>query len=147
MRSKDLPQEESRPTKRSRQEDSISKNNTKPVGHTTLTQISKVSRAKDEDVAFPRGGASVLTPLEHKQINIEAARDVLFEQQTASHTSKSREDGVSEPSGPKTASSKRRKSKSKVKISGEQVEDDEEMVKIEGLSYKVFSRKFVCHGC
>src|SRR5262245_9633609 len=35
---------------------------------------------KDEEKSFPRGGASVLTPLEHKQIQIKANQDVLFEQ-------------------------------------------------------------------
>ena len=34
----------------------------------------------DEERAFPRGGASVLTPLEHRQIQIQATRDVLFEE-------------------------------------------------------------------
>ena len=35
-----------------------------------------------EDAPFPRGGASVLTPLEHRQIKIQAKKDVLFEQST-----------------------------------------------------------------
>ncbi|KAI9885781.1 MAG: hypothetical protein M1823_002410 [Watsoniomyces obsoletus] len=35
---------------------------------------------REEEPLFPRGGGSVLTPLEHKQINLEAKRDVLFEQ-------------------------------------------------------------------
>ena len=35
-----------------------------------------------EEAPFPRGGASVLTPLEHKQIKIQAKQDVLFEQNT-----------------------------------------------------------------
>ncbi|RKF63734.1 rRNA biogenesis protein rrp5 [Golovinomyces cichoracearum] len=34
-----------------------------------------------EESAFPRGGGSILTPLEHKQIQIQASRDVLFENQ------------------------------------------------------------------
>ncbi|MCJ1313904.1 rRNA biogenesis protein rrp5 [Agyrium rufum] len=38
------------------------------------------SLLSQEEAAFPRGGASVLTPLEHKQIRIQAERDVLFEQ-------------------------------------------------------------------
>lgn len=37
---------------------------------------------QQEERAFPRGGASVLTPLEQKQIKNQADRDVLFEQQT-----------------------------------------------------------------
>ena len=37
---------------------------------------------RDEELAFARGGASILTPLEHKQIQIKAKQDVLFEQET-----------------------------------------------------------------
>ena len=40
----------------------------------------KASVLREEEPLFPRGGGSVLTPLEHRQINIEAKRDVLFEQ-------------------------------------------------------------------
>ena len=35
---------------------------------------------KDEGRAFPRGGANALTPLEYKQIQIQATKDVLFEE-------------------------------------------------------------------
>lgn len=35
-----------------------------------------------EERAFPRGGASILTPIEQKQIKAQAEHDVLFEQQT-----------------------------------------------------------------
>src|SRR3569833_1298645 len=38
-----------------------------------------VTRLKDEEPLFPRGGGSVLSPLEQKQIQIQAKRDVLFE--------------------------------------------------------------------
>ena len=38
--------------------------------------------ALKEEPAFPRGGANVLTPLEQKQIHIQAKQDVLFEQNT-----------------------------------------------------------------
>ncbi|KAK0814510.1 rRNA biogenesis protein rrp5 [Friedmanniomyces endolithicus] len=37
---------------------------------------------QQEDRAFPRGGASVLTPIEQRQIKVQAERDVLFEQET-----------------------------------------------------------------
>ncbi|KAF2486083.1 hypothetical protein BDY17DRAFT_290821 [Neohortaea acidophila] len=43
--------------------------------------VSK-SLLQQEERAFPRGGASVLTPLDHKQIKAQAERDVLFEQNT-----------------------------------------------------------------
>ena len=37
------------------------------------------SQLNSNEVAFPRGGASALTPLEVKEIHHRAARDVLFE--------------------------------------------------------------------
>ncbi|WEW57436.1 rRNA biogenesis protein rrp5 [Emydomyces testavorans] len=39
-----------------------------------------VSMLRDEAPAFPRGGNNALTPLERKQIQIQATRDVFFEQ-------------------------------------------------------------------
>lgn len=83
----------------------------------------KISKMKEEEAAFPRGGASVLTPLEHKQIQIEATRDALFEQDNA----------IADVG----ASTKKQKSKSKGKKSNDEVATAEETVKIEGLSYKV----------
>ncbi|KAF2762569.1 ribosomal RNA processing protein RRP5 [Pseudovirgaria hyperparasitica] len=64
-------------------------------GQTTTNEFSKnkplgaKSVLKSESKSFPRGGGSVLTPLEHKQIQNEAAKDVLFEQ---SVNKKGRED-------------------------------------------------------
>jgi len=90
---------------------------------------------------FPRGGASVLTPLEHKQIQIEATRDVLFEQAGAKAKKSSKPDveGDEETSRPK----KKSKSKGKNKKEVEAAEPEEEVVKIEGLSYKVFRVVFL----
>ncbi|KAL9096845.1 MAG: hypothetical protein Q9165_000809 [Trypethelium subeluteriae] len=51
-------------------------------GQKTEERPAKQPRASllnSEETNFPRGGASVLTPLEHKQIKIDAERDVLFE--------------------------------------------------------------------
>ncbi|MCJ1385764.1 rRNA biogenesis protein rrp5 [Xylographa soralifera] len=100
-----------------------------------------VSILKDEEPAFPRGGASVLTPLEHKQIQIRAKQDVLFEQSTGKKArtydseDEENEDGgnVGEvPGKPKTkkkltASRKRQQASDFTRETG---------VKIEGLSYK-----------
>ena len=44
-----------------------------------LQKNTQPSVLSGEEHAFPRGGAGLLTPLEHKQIKIEAERDVLFE--------------------------------------------------------------------
>jgi rRNA biogenesis protein RRP5 len=90
---------------------------------------TKLSQGRDEEVAFPRGGASILTPLEHKQIQIEATRDVLFEQGAKDDVEG---DAV-------TPARKKSKSKGKSKKSNEQADEEEESVKIEGLSYKVFT--------
>lgn len=88
---------------------------------------TKLYHARDEEVAFPRGGASVLTPLEHKQIQIEATRDVLFEQGA-------KDNGEGDANTP---ARKKLKSKGKNKKAGEQPQEEEDGVKIEGLSYKV----------
>ena len=52
---------------------------TKPESRTEKP-VPVASVLTQEERSFPRGGASVLTPLEHKQIQNEATRDVLFEQ-------------------------------------------------------------------
>lgn len=35
-----------------------------------------MAATKSEEIDFPRGGASILTPLEHRQISIKAANDL-----------------------------------------------------------------------
>lgn len=47
-----------------------------------------ISRLKEDEPMFPRGGGSVLSPLEHKQIQIQAKKDVLFEQESGVHDRK-----------------------------------------------------------
>jgi rRNA biogenesis protein RRP5 len=97
--------------------------------------VPKITRVREEEVAFPRGGASVLTPLEHKQIQIEATRDALFEQ--GAKSSKAKEDGGDVETV--TWTKKKPKSKGKNKRGTENAEPEEESVKIEGLNYKVCS--------
>ncbi|KAH7419008.1 hypothetical protein BKA64DRAFT_587661 [Cadophora sp. MPI-SDFR-AT-0126] len=121
---------DTRPSKRARAEEQEGEKATKA----RIPQAPKISKVRDEDVAFPRGGASLLTPLEHKQIQIEATRDVLFEQGAKSMK-------VDE-AGENGESTKRRKNKSSSKEKGkgkkgqEATEADQEDVRIEGLSYK-----------
>lgn len=94
---------------------------------------------KDEEKSFPRGGASALTPLEHKQIQIKANQDVLFEQ--AGVKKRGGHDGLSdeesdmgdEDDAPKT--SKKRKSKKSKADSGE--EAHVQKIKAEGVTFKV----------
>ena len=84
-RSKKVGGNDDRPMKRLRQDDApaaAASSTAKPAS--APIHVPKISKLKEEEAAFPRGGASVLTPLEHKQINIDATRDVLFEQEAAS---------------------------------------------------------------
>lgn len=127
MRSKKNDNSDARPSKKARQEAPDAKAD-RPSVPQKLTQNSKIQKPKEEEVAFPRGGASVLTPLEHKQIQIEATRDVLFEQENAAK-SKQAGAGGKEPS-------KKSKSKKKGKNTVEEA-DPEDAIKIESLSYKV----------
>lgn len=95
---------------------------------------------KDEEKSFPRGGASVLTPLEHKQIQIKANQDVLFEQAGIKRSSGG-DDGFSDMgSGDEekiaSKSAKKRPAK-KGKKSAADDSDKEPTVRVEGLSYKV----------
>ncbi|PBP21383.1 rRNA biogenesis protein RRP5, partial [Diplocarpon rosae] len=98
--------------------------------------ISKIAKARNDEDAFPRGGASLLTPLEHKQIQIEATRDVLFEQGANSKADEFGADG-------ETTERKKKNPKSNWKVKGkkgtEVAEVEEEGVRIEGLSYKRIS--------
>lgn len=103
---------------------------------------AKLSILRAEEPAFPRGGASILTPLEHKQIQIQAKQDVLFEQNTGKKAARkdfedeeNEEDMPEEPSGLTSKSKRKPRAKDK---SGKNNEAPEEVgVRIEGLSYKV----------
>jgi rRNA biogenesis protein RRP5 len=91
----------------------------------------------EEEPAFPRGGASVLTPLEHKQIQIEAEQDVLF-----GNSDTSRANGR-EPHNGKASQARNKAGKQKLfaKSSGKksQPTEDEQKHRIDSLSFKVMS--------
>ncbi|KAF2104800.1 nucleic acid-binding protein [Rhizodiscina lignyota] len=97
---------------------------------------AKSSVLQAEERAFPRGGASVLSPLEHKQIQIQATRDVLFEQSGASRREQQFDDEESsaENVGPARPLAKKRR-RTKAEKQDEDIKD-ESQVKVEGLSYK-----------
>ncbi|OCK79630.1 nucleic acid-binding protein [Lepidopterella palustris CBS 459.81] len=99
--------------------------------------VPQASLFKDEERAFPRGGASVLTPLEHKQIQIEATQDVLFEQSGNKRSADGAEsdDGAKDGTETKPHLSKKLK-KSKGDKKGAGAVREEARVRIEGLSYK-----------
>ena len=99
-----------------------------------------------EEPAFQRGGASILTPLEKKQIQVQATSDALFEQKTGQKAKNpefdedENEDDVdiderkipAKPKANTKAKRKRPKGAEKEEVSS---------LRIEGLSYKVFVTK------
>ncbi|MCJ1478887.1 rRNA biogenesis protein rrp5 [Lambiella insularis] len=101
---------------------------------------SNVSILSAEEPSFPRGGASILTPLEHKQISLRAKEDALFEQNTGKSADMfDSEDGESGKDlsykGDATFKARRKSTKSDRggKISKL---DHDTIIKVEGLSYK-----------
>lgn len=102
---------------------------------------SKTSVLRDEE-SFPRGGASVLTSLEYKQIRIQATEDALFEQTTGTKSARNdfgdevneedSQEGIVEAP---VKANRKRLSKNKPEIS---IRDPKESgIRIEGLSYRV----------
>lgn len=123
-----------RSAKRQRKSDEDTKS-TKPPAEKSESAPQK-SIFKDEEKSFPRGGASVLTPLEHKQIQIKATQDVLFEQ---SGQKRGGDDGLSDDAsdaGLQEAPKAGKKKKSK-KGKKSHVVEEEKVYRVEGLNYKV----------
>jgi rRNA biogenesis protein RRP5 len=102
-----------------------------------------ISLWTNEQPAFPRGGASLLTPIERKQIEAQATRDALKEHASSgdlfSTSDKahdgSDEDGITQsiPDGSK----QRRKKTSKRHKPSDGGKQASAAVRIEGLSHKV----------
>lgn len=90
--------------------------------------LPTVSKLKEEEPLFPRGGGSVLSPLEQKQISIQAKQDVLFEQ----------ESGKGAKKADRASKKKKHKSAKDVKL-GKTHQEEEDGVRIESLNYKVRS--------
>lgn len=97
------------------------------------------SLLQKEEKAFPRGGGSVLTPLEHRQIQIEATKDVLFEQSSSKRKPAGFESDDdlenTQPDSQVTPKKKRSKKDSSKKKNGG-VELEEKVPRIEGLGMK-----------
>ncbi|CAD6577680.1 MAG: rRNA bioproteinsis protein rrp5 [Alectoria sarmentosa] len=109
--------------------------------HKSSTSTQKKSLLREEEPAFPRGGASILTPLEYKQIQIQAKQDVLFEQNTGQKAARNEfEDEGNDEDLPGQLGGPIKKSKNNSKIRdkmGKKLGVVEEVaVRIEGLSYK-----------
>ncbi|KAK6835670.1 hypothetical protein RU639_002264 [Aspergillus parasiticus] len=103
-------------------------------------KASELTVLRDDEPSFPRGGASVLTPLERKQIQIQATKDVLFEQKATKGSPKNDEhdedaemEDVDDTTA--TATKKSRKRKTKSKKSADEAQD-KQGVRIEGLNFK-----------
>ncbi|KZF26527.1 nucleic acid-binding protein [Xylona heveae TC161] len=138
-----------RPSKRQRQtEPSASKGGDQKPAKASAPPASSLSALKEDEPSFPRGGASILTPLEHKQIQIDATRDVLFEQNASKKGKKPvTEDGdvdMEDAGAPKAG---KPKSKSKKKKNAQPEAEEEKGVRIEGLSYKRLMPGSVVLGC
>ena len=89
-----------------------------------------VSVLKEEEPMFPRGGGSVLTPLEQKQINQDAKADARREEEF-------------ETSGKAAAKKKRKASQKTSKKSQSTKEETDDSVKIESLNFKVRHLRFM----
>ncbi|KAJ4391778.1 rRNA biogenesis protein rrp5 [Gnomoniopsis smithogilvyi] len=113
------------PSKRKAEDDSALTPSKKANKKTPSGAPAVATVKKDEEPIFPRGGGSVLTPLEHKQITIEAKRDALFEEESGG-----------KPSKKEDKESKKRKRKSKESKEVAKPVRDENAVRIEGLNYK-----------
>jgi rRNA biogenesis protein RRP5 len=100
-------------------------------GIITTPALKSIASSKDEETSFPRGGASVLTPLEYKQVANEAMKDALFE---------TGGEATIVSAGMKQKRVKGYRSKAKRSVpgnAGEVKEKNESGPKVEGLSYKV----------
>ena len=104
------------------------------------------SLLQQEERAFPRGGASILTPIEHKQIKAQAERDVLFEQQTGRRADGEKEnDELFE--NETTSAPAKKKHKKRRQSSDVEAKPELPVVKIHGLSYKNLTVGSAVLGC
>ena len=112
----------------------------RPEKKSRSTPVAKRSVLRNEEPSFPRGGASVLTPLEYKQIQIQATQDALFEQKTGKRVENDFEDDEQDENIPEEAGAAVSKSKHKPKSKSKRDKAishvAESSVRIEGLSYK-----------
>jgi rRNA biogenesis protein RRP5 len=99
---------------------------------------------RDDEPSFPRGGGSVLTPLEKKQIHIQATKDVLFEQKGSKKSSDNfavedddEDIEMNDAEDNATSAKQSRKRKTKSKKRAEQEANEKQGVRIEGLNFKV----------
>lgn len=109
-----------------------------PESSTVGGRRSTTLVTSQEPPAFPRGGGSILTPIERKQIQAQAAKDVLFEMQDQDQGQDQDQESFENEEVDKTgmASSRRKGGKSKLKKSQVQEKDRPSGVRVESLTYK-----------
>jgi rRNA biogenesis protein RRP5 len=113
------------------------------------TRSASTSLLTNEQPAFPRGGASLLTPIEKKQIQAQASRDALKEHTSSgdlfstSHEVLDNSDEENVAQDTLRGSKKRRKKASKQNPSDGGLQETTTL-RIEGLSYKVSLLRLVC---
>ncbi|KAI8581026.1 hypothetical protein K450DRAFT_234277 [Umbelopsis ramanniana AG] len=105
--------------------------------------VSAVAARTTEEFNFPRGGASVLTPLEHKEINRKADQDLLFSNDGGSAETQ----GEGEPSVKKRKKSSGKAAKKSTDADTEPDTNGKEKTKIESLSYKRLNVGMTLLGC
>ncbi|TKA76463.1 hypothetical protein B0A55_06103 [Friedmanniomyces simplex] len=108
----------------------------KSAGKDEQKTVAK-SILQQEDRAFPRGGGSVLTPIEQKQIKVQAERDVLFEQETGQKApAHEDEDGDLFDEDTVAAPAKKKQQKPRRDDGGGHAKITGSGIKIQGMSYK-----------
>ncbi|KAI5810984.1 hypothetical protein DFH27DRAFT_3718 [Peziza echinospora] len=109
--------------------------------------VSSLKAPGKEEASFPRGGASLLTPLEYKEVTNQAMKDVLFETAGTPATKSSKKDADGDVAmiggeGKKTKQKKRRAEDAK----GTKTQEDAGP-RVEGLSYKRIVPGSIVLGC
>ena len=144
-----MPQSDVASRKRPRTEDKNGAPREKTAAIAQKTK-AKDSKSKDEDgessgtflvntnetPAFPRGGASLLTPAERKQIQAQADRDVLFEQSKANGDLSDSEGGSDGELGREQPQRNKAKKATKKQKKRAPLDGQSSGVRIEGLTYK-----------
>lgn len=121
LKRKDAPGGE-RPAKTAKKTKDVPSSTPKDAKPAASKPKSVVSVLKDEEPMFPRGGGGVLTPLEQRQIQLDAKADAMHEDEFDTTT--------------KAAKKKKTKAAAKSAKAGGK-KPDEDSVKVESLSFKV----------